>query len=89
MERSNIVVVQAASNPSQVLQQFVAFAEEQGGSLALSVRNAIDRIADPRDRLDEVIWQFKVHAPEGYTLNAATGSPILSNYFWLPMIFDH
>lgn len=89
MERANIAVVQNASSPSQVLQQFVAFAEEQGGSLALSVRVAVSRIADPRDCLDQVIWQFKVHAPKGTTLDSTTGAPIKSNYSYIALVNDH
>ena len=89
MEKANIVVVQSASTPAQVLSQFMAFAEEQGGSLELSVRDAVRRIADYRDQIDEVIWQFKVHAPQGYTLDAATGGPLRPNYSYIPEVHDH
>ena len=89
MEKANIAVVSGALTPSEILQQFMAFAEEQGGPLWLSVRDADNRIADFRDKLDEVIWQFKVHAPEGYTLDASTGSPLRLNYKYIPMVFDH
>lgn len=89
MEKANIPVVRAAWNNSQVLSQFLAFAEDQGGALEISVRDAINRIPDPRDKIDEVIWQFKVHAPQGYTLDAATGGPVQSNYSYIAQIHDH
>ena len=89
MEKANIPVVRSASTPAQVLQQLVAFAEEQGGSLELSVRDAYGRIADYRDKIDEIIWQFKVHAPEGYTLDASTGGPLRPNYSYIAVAHDH
>lgn len=89
MEKANIPLVQHASTPAEVFSQLMAFAEEQGGVLALSVKYASTRIADPRDRLDEMLWQFKIHAPEGYTLNTTTHSPILSHYSWIPLVHDH
>jgi hypothetical protein len=88
MESTNIPVVQGAWLTSQVMAQFVAFAEDQGGPLLQAVRGA-SKIPDVRDRIDEYIWQFKVHAPQGYTLDAVTGGPVSSHYSWIAMVHDH
>jgi hypothetical protein len=88
MENTNIPVVQGALVPGQIMAQFVAFAEDQGGPLLQAVRTAI-KIPDVRDRIDEIIWAFKCHAPQGYTLDAVTGQPLQANYSWIAIVHDH
>jgi hypothetical protein len=67
----------------------VAFAEGQGGNLALTVKQTVAWTPDVFDLIDELVWQFKVHAPAGYTLDAVTGTPIRSNYSWIAVVHDH
>lgn len=88
MEDTIIPVVQGGGTNTEIIQQFLAFAEAQGGALALQAADAKARLRD-RDLIDQLIWIFKVNAPKGYDLDSTTGASLKLNYSWIPQILDH
>ncbi len=92
---NNVQIVVSATSIRDAIDQFAEFANGWDLPLRQAVTNAISNAKEngntDEDLLDEIVWNFKVYAPQGWSLDATTGQPWKHNYSFYPtnVLLDH
>ena len=95
MVNNNVPVVVSANSLREAIEQFSDFANGWDLPLRLAVKTAISYAKEngnsDEDLLDEIVWNFKLYAPHGWSLDATTGQPWKRNYSFYPthVLLDH
>jgi hypothetical protein len=95
MEINSVPIVVSASSLRDAIDQFKDFANGWDLPLRQAVKNAVSDAKEngqtDEDLLDEIVWNFKSHAPQGWSLDSTTGQPWKRNYSFYPtnVLLDH
>jgi len=95
MVNNNVPVVVSANSLREAIEQFSDFANGWDLPLRLAVKTAISYAKEngnsDEDLLDEIVWNFKLYAPHGWSLDSTTGQPWKTHYSFYPthVLLDH